>query len=81
MNLPATLAIETTSPHGSKRTEQVEMTRDAVHPTERWTAKRRVALFGSIQKGKIHLTEGAGGKHRLTVAEVEKWEEKFLLGA
>jgi hypothetical protein len=40
-----------------------------------------VALVGSIRKGEIYLAEGAGGKHGLTVAEVEKWREKFLLGA
>jgi len=25
------------------------------------------------------LAKGAGGKHGLAVAEVEEWEEKFLL--
>jgi len=53
MNLPAPLAIETTSTHGSERTEEMEMTTDEVHPTERWTAKRRVALVWSIRKGEI----------------------------
>jgi PHP family Zn ribbon phosphoesterase len=57
--------------HGSKQTKEVEMTTDAVHPTERWTAKRRVALVGNIRKGEIYLAEGAGGKYGLTVAEVE----------
>jgi len=40
-----------------------------------------VVLVGKIRKGEICLTEGAGGKHGLMVAEVEEWEEKFLLGA
>jgi len=57
------------------------MTRDAVDPNERRTAKRRVALVGNIRKGEIYLAEGAGGKHGLTVAEVKEEGEKFLLGA
>ena len=39
MNYPAFLPIETTSTHGSERTEELEMTTDAVDPIERWTAK------------------------------------------
>jgi transposase-like protein len=56
------------------------MTTDAVDPTERWTAKRRVALVGNILKGETSVAEAAG-KHGLTLDEVEDWGEKFLLGA
>ena len=80
MNYPAPLAIETTSTHGSERTEEVEMTTDAIDPIERWTAKRRVALVGSILKGEASVAETAG-KHGWTVAEVEDWGKKFLPGA
>ena len=47
---------------------------------QRWTAKRRVALVTSILKGETSVQEAAR-KHGLTVAEVEDWKEKFLLGA
>ena len=49
---PAALSIETTSTHGSERTEEVEMRTDAVDPIERWTAKRRVTLVVSILEGR-----------------------------
>lgn len=49
-------------------------------PIERWTAKRRVALVVSILKGEASIAEGAR-KHGLTVAEVEAWRDRFLLGA
>jgi hypothetical protein len=49
-------------------------------PIERWTAKRRVALVVSILKGETSAAEAAR-LHGLTVAEVEDWREKFLLGA
>ena len=80
MNLPTPLAIETISTHDSERTEEVGMTTDAVHPTERWIAKRRVALVGSIRKGEIYLAEGAGGKHGLTIAKVEEWGGEVSAG-
>lgn len=47
---------------------------------QRWTAKRRVALATSILKGETSVQEAAR-KHGLTVAEVEDWKEKFLVGA
>ena len=47
---------------------------------ERWTAKRRVALVVSILKGETSVAEAAR-KHALTVAEVEDWRDRFLLGA
>jgi len=53
---------------------------DAIEPIERWTAKRRVALVVNILKGETSMAEAAR-THGLTVAEVENWREKFLLGA
>ena len=53
---------------------------DPTEPIERWTAKRRVALVVSILKGETSVAEAAR-QHGLTVAEVEEWREKFLLGA
>lgn len=47
---------------------------------QRWTAKRRVALVVSILKGETSVA-AAARKHGLTVAEVEEWRERFLLGA
>lgn len=56
------------------------MAADASEPIERWTAKRRVALVISIVKGETSVAEAAR-THGLTVAEVEDWREKFLVGA
>ncbi len=53
---------------------------EAAEPIERWTAKRRVALVVSILKGETSVAEAAR-QHGLTVAEVDDWREKFLLGA
>ena len=47
---------------------------------QRWTAKRRVALVVSIIRGETSVAEAAR-KHDLTVAEIEDWKERFLLGA
>jgi transposase-like protein len=47
---------------------------------QRWTARRRVALITSIVKGETSVAEAAR-KHGLTVAEIEDWRERFLLGA
>ena len=47
---------------------------------QRWTAKRRVALVVSILKGDTSVAEAAR-QHGLTVAEVEEWRDRFLLGA
>jgi len=47
---------------------------------QRWTAKRRVALVTSILKGETSVQEAAR-KHGLTVAEIEDWRDRFLLGA
>ena len=46
----------------------------------RWTAKRRMAVVVSILKGETSIAEVAR-KHGLTVAEVEDWRDRFLLGA
>jgi transposase-like protein len=56
------------------------MATDATEPIERWTAKRRVALVVSLLKGETLVAEAAR-THGLTVAEVEDWREKFLVGA
>ena len=53
---------------------------EATEPIERWTAKRRVALVVSLLKGETTVAEAAR-LHGLTVAEIEDWREKFLLGA
>lgn len=55
------------------------MASKSTYPIERWTAKRRVTLVVSILKGETSVAEAAW-KHRLTLAEVEDWREKFLLG-
>ena len=47
---------------------------------QRWTAKRRTALVLSLLKGETSVAEAAR-QHGLTVAEVEGWRDKFLLGA
>jgi len=48
-------------------------------PIKRWTAKRRSALILTILRGETSLAEAAR-KHGLTIAEVEQWKERFLLG-
>ena len=56
------------------------MATESAEPIERWTAKRRVALVIRILKGETSVAEAAR-HHGLTVAEVEDWRDKFLLGA
>ena len=56
------------------------MATESAEPIERWTAKRRVALVIRILKGETSVAEAAR-QHGLTVAEVEDWREKCLLGA
>ena len=41
---------------------------------------RRVALVVNILKGETSVQQAAR-KHGLTVAEIEDWQERFLLGA
>ncbi len=47
---------------------------------QRWTAKRRAVLVLRMLKGDTSVAEAAR-KHRLTVAEVEDWRDRLLLGA
>jgi transposase-like protein len=57
------------------------MTNDSsAEPIERWTAKRRAALILSILKGETSVAEAAR-RHDLTIAEVEEWRDRFLVGA
>ena len=56
------------------------MAAESAEPIERWTAKRRVALVVSLLKGETSVAEAAR-LYGLTVAELEDWREKFLLGA
>ena len=55
-------------------------TEDRQEDVQRWTAKRRAALVLEILKGKTTIAEAAR-THGLTVAEVERWKERFLAGA
>jgi transposase-like protein len=56
------------------------MATESAGPIERWTAKRRVALVIRILKGETSVAEAAR-QQGLTVAEIEDWREKLLLGA
>jgi transposase-like protein len=47
---------------------------------QRWTAKRRAMLVLKIMKGETSVAEAARA-HGLTVAEVEEWRDRFLMGA
>jgi hypothetical protein len=51
-----------------KRTKQVDMADELDDSVQRWTAKRRVALFVSIFKRETSVAEAAR-KHGLTGAE------------
>jgi hypothetical protein len=48
--------------------------------TQRWTTKRKTALVLNILKGDISAQEAAR-QNGLTVAEIEEWKDRFLLGA
>ena len=50
-------------------------------PIERWTAKRRAALILSILQGARPRSPKRPAGTGLTVAEIEDWQERFLLGA
>ena len=56
------------------------MSESAEDSVQRWTAKRRAALVVSILKGETSIAEAAR-KHGVTVAEVEDWQQRFLVGA
>lgn len=47
---------------------------------QRWTTKRKAALVVNILKGELS-TQEAARQHGLTVAEIEEWKDRFLLGA
>ena len=55
------------------------MAEETADAPRRWTAKRRVTLVVSILKGETSVP-AAARKHGLTVAEIEEWRERFLLG-
>jgi transposase-like protein len=55
------------------------MAEDNPESPQRWTAKRRATLILSILKGETSA-QAAARKHGLTVAEVEEWRDRFLLG-
>jgi len=76
----APLEIETTFKTWSCVDREVDMASESTDPIERWTAKRRAALVVSLLKGETSVAEAAR-RYGLTVAEVEDWREKFLLGA
>lgn len=46
----------------------------------RWTTKRKTALVLSILKGDTS-TQEAARQNGLTVAEIEEWKDRFILGA
>lgn len=54
--------------------------REIPDEVQRWTSKRRVALVVSILAGETSVQEAAR-KHGLTVADIEDWKDKFLMGA
>jgi transposase-like protein len=56
------------------------MAEETPESPQRWTAKRRAALIVSVLKGETSVP-AAARKHGLTVAEVEEWRDRFLLGA
>ena len=47
---------------------------------QRWTTKRKTAILPSIVEGETSAVEAAR-KHGLTIAELETWKDRFLLGA
>lgn len=53
---------------------------ERMEEVQRWTAKRRVVLVLSVLKGETTLAEAAR-RNGLTVAEIEQWRDRFLLGA
>ena len=56
------------------------MTDQEQEDIQRWTTKRKVALVVSVIKGETSIQEAAR-QHGITVAEIEDWQERFLLGA
>ncbi len=58
----------------------VVMTAELPREVQRWTAKRRTMLVVSILRGET-TAEEAARQHGLRVAEIEQWQERFLLAA
>jgi transposase InsO family protein len=56
------------------------MAKEQDEPIQRWTAKRQVVLVLSIAKSETSVAEAARA-HGLTVAEIEEWRDRFLIGA
>lgn len=56
------------------------MADDSAESPQRWTATRRATSILSILVGETSV-QAAARKHGLTVAEVEEWRDRFLLGA
>ena len=56
------------------------MVDDSAESPQRGTAKRRATVVLSLLKAETSA-RAAARKHGLTVAEVEEWRERFLLGA
>ena len=56
------------------------MSEEGSESVQRWTTKRKAALVLSVIKGETSIAESAR-KHGLTVAEVEEWKDRFVLGA
>jgi transposase-like protein len=53
---------------------------ERLEEVQRWTAKPRDALVLAVLKGETTVAEAAR-KHGLTVADIEQWRDRFLLGA
>jgi transposase-like protein len=60
--------------------EDEPMAQQIPENVQRWTAKRRVALIVSILKGETSVQDAAG-QHGLTIIELQKWRDRFFLGA
>jgi transposase-like protein len=60
---------------------EVAMVDETADPVEqRWTAKRRAALVLALLRGETTVAEAAR-QHGLTVAEIEGWQDRFLVAA
>jgi hypothetical protein len=80
---PIVLPIELGPPtrHGRMPLEGgEEMSEENKETPQRWTTKRKAALILSVLKGETSLAEAAR-THGLTVAELEGWKDRFLMGA
>ena len=64
---------------GSEEKVDRLMSDESSENVQRWTTKRKAALVLSIMKGETSVAEAAR-LHGLTVAEIEDWKERALLG-